>query len=279
MELLLSIIVTTHSRPLLLERALRSVHFERSSDVQLLVCTDEGDSETKRVCAKYLAPHDVLMALPFLRGPAQTRNAAMAHAAGKFLCFLDDDDSFEPGYLHTIRSAVSTGFDGLLFFNYRQIREMRLSLDFSERPRYVEPSGRFEERCARTLATADRPLGSARLASLLVQNFIPNNAIVVGADIARRVQFDPYLPSHEDWDFLIALSTLVPFRHVEAYGPRVHLDAEGMTGRNMAPLKDGSLPLDYLSVYRKWRAPDASTRQARSAVLQRMGLSVSAQLL
>ena len=276
---LLSIIIATHSRPFLLERALRSVHLQRSGNTQLLVCADEGDPATKRVCAKYLSPQDVLLAVPSRKGPAETRNAAMSQASGKFLCFLDDDDTFEDGHLAAACAIASNGADGFVFFNYRRVDELRLHLAFSAGSPYVEAAGRFELRCARTIGINDWPLGGVRSAALMVRNYIPNNAFIVHADVARRAAFDPHLPSHEDWDFLIAISKLIPFRHVDLYGPRVHVDANGRPSRNLVPLQDGSLPLDFLSIYRKWPAGDPATRSARHAVLRSMGLSVAADLL
>lgn len=47
------------------------------------------------------------------RGPAYARNTGVAHAVGRYVCFVDDDDVVAPGYLEKMRASIERdGFVG-----------------------------------------------------------------------------------------------------------------------------------------------------------------------
>lgn len=279
MSPLFSVVVTTHNRPRLLERALRSLYFQTCKDVQVILCADESSRETKAAAAKYLRERDILLVIPHKRGPAETRNAGLAHATGRYICFLDDDDTFDVDFLSNAEKATSHGSVGLLYFNYRRVLELRTNSAYSTFSSYIEASGGSDETCAKTVSVMDNPLRQCSPDEIMIRNFIPSNSFVVESDVARKEAFDVHLRSHEDWDYLISLSMIVEFRHMDMYGPRVHLAAGDHASRNSAPLAQGSLPIDYLSIYRKWPGIDDKMRSARRSVLEKMGMSISGDLL
>jgi glycosyltransferase involved in cell wall biosynthesis len=99
---LFSVIVSTRERPLLLERALRSVLAQTCGDFECLVVDDAGAGPPS-------IPDDPrfrLIRRTTAGGPAATRNDGLDHARGRFVSFLDDDDEYTP-------ERLAIGLEGL----------------------------------------------------------------------------------------------------------------------------------------------------------------------
>ncbi len=255
----LSVVMTTHHRPLLLERALRSLASQQVQDFEVLVCADESSEATLRAAGRHLRPQDSLIALPGHRGPADTRNFGTRAARGRWVCYLDDDDTFEPGHLARALPLLEQAPSAMHFFNFTRIAEQRDGTTITElRRELVDTGGRDA-------------------AHLEVGNFIPNNAFFLPSRIAKCHDFDSRLPSHEDWEHLIGLSRSCDFIHHPQSGPNVHVN-EGASRNNDAHRSNG-IVLDYLSIYRKWPARSEPVRQARQQTLAHMGINLPASYL
>ena len=255
-----SIILTTHERPHLLARSLTSLVNQTNQDFQIVVCSDEGSTQTKKVATQYLRKTDVLLVLPHMRGPAETRNAGIEFSAARRIMFLDDDDSFDLNFMADLSSILDTNpINDLLYFNYSKIEES--TNENNSGPTKIE-------KIVQKYKNSE---------SLLVGNFIPNNSYCVDALVARKCPFDARLQSHEDWDFLIGISALVKFKWIDMFGPNVHLAPD--SSRNSSPHSTGSVSLDFLSIYRKWPAKDDKTKLLRQAQLRAYGVDVSLQFL
>ncbi len=254
----ISVVVTTHRRPLLLARALQSLLAQSFKDFEIILCADEGSRETRATAQQYLREGDAFLAAPRLKGPAETRNLGVANANGRYLCFLDDDDTFEVGFFSDFMGSIGVEEPVLYYFNYRKIHE----------DRSVDPRSIAEERITSENVDPD---------SVLVGNILPNNAYMLHASTARRFAFDARLRSHEDWDYLISLRSQIEFRYRNLYGPVVHVATQ--SGRNYGAYGDGSVALDFLAIYRRWPVTNPDVRTARQLALQRLGLVVPAELL
>jgi glycosyltransferase involved in cell wall biosynthesis len=108
---LASVIIPTRGRPQVLRRAIDSV---RAQDLQEweVVVADDGDGEGFATAESY-GDERVRAIASAGRGQADARNAAIAHARGELVCWLDDDDWWaDPGHLALLRrrSAGESGF-------------------------------------------------------------------------------------------------------------------------------------------------------------------------
>ncbi len=258
---LFSIIVTTHRRPKLLERALRSILGQTFDDVEIVLAADEGSLETKSVGAGYLREDDIFLVLPQTRGPSQTRNAGIYHATGKYVLFLDDDDTLQSGFLNSVVERDDFNIEGINYVNYTRLTENR-------------PSG---EMPGEPIMQEDVHVESNVLADLMVMNFIPNNCFIYASAIARQHSFDTHLNSHEDWDYLLGLSMKYAFNFLDIFGPVVHIN--NGDSRNNAVVTNGARVVDFLSVYRKWPSADPLIRQKRKDVLKGWGLDLPVDLM
>ena len=215
----LSIVVTTHCRPTLLQRALNSLLARGEKDYEIILCSDDEDTRTFEVALGALRSCDSFLRIPKMRGPSESRNIGVSVARGEWVCFLDDDDSFGESHLDTVLGLISRKDQCVCFFNYMKITECR-KLD---NPVLLEQE--FVD------------LSENKIDTLLVSNFIPINSMVIPRGIFSRHQFDPHLESLEDWDFLVSLLLNgIDFQWSEnvADSVRVHIDSAGRS-RNFSP--------------------------------------------
>ncbi|MFL9925205.1 glycosyltransferase family A protein [Herbaspirillum lusitanum] len=256
---LFSIVVTTHRRPQLLARALNSLLAQTCTDFEIVLVTDEGSVETKAAAATYLREHDIFLVLPHTKGPAETRNACVHHAKGRYVLFLDDDDSFQSDFLQNIADSNRFMGDAINYVSYTQLRELRSAEGMQ------------------TLSSTEIDTSATDIASLLISNFIPNNTIVMSSSIAKRHHFDANLNSHEDWDYLVSLVQQYEFNFLDMSGPVVHINAG--ESRNNDAKSNGSLALDFLSIYRKWPIDDPEVKAKRKEMLRTLGFDLPQELL
>jgi len=254
----LSVVLTTHLRPKLLKRAIESLLGQTNTDFRIILCSDEGSQDTKDIAKNFLREKDCFLVLPHLIGPSSTRNEGVRNVASKNLIFLDDDDTFELNFFEKITNTVKETSQSLYYFNFTK---------------YVEQ--RDDDEIA--LNEVVKINQANNYTNIIVGNFIPNNSFIVNSLVAKSIQFDTSLNSHEDWDYLIELSKKVSFKHVDIYGPNVHAVSD--SGRNSDSYKNGSVALDFLSIYRKHPAKDLQAREARRSQLSAFGIAISPELL
>lgn len=250
----ISVVLTTHMRPELLKRALNSLVNQNFKSFEIIVCADEVSRETFDVASLLLREHDSFLSTPYLRGPAETRNLGIKVASGQWICFLDDDDSFDDNYFNEA-SRLLTPSDNIHYFNFTEIKE-----GGSENPE-------------KGLAIIRKNIGHFQIEQLDLGNFIPINALFFPAYIAKANLFDVQLQSHEDWDWLIGLKAQgCKYLHHDFFGPNVYVDA--ISSRNNDAINSGSRALDYLSIYRKWPGNSEKLRVNRGHQMESFGLLI-----
>ena len=249
----LSVIVTTHFRPLLLERCLESIKLQNFDDYEIILCSDEGSFETKQVAANSLRPKDKFIVLPDAKGPADTRNAGLFYSNSKKIIFVDDDDAFDPGFFNAVFNKIDISHP-ICFTNYTRI---------------------FEDRDCKPPATHQTLKIFAGLLlgdEIWKGNVYPINTLIFATDVVKKIKFDSTLKSHEDWDFLLNLAALFDFKHLDMYGPIVYLtDSET---RNSTTGKWEYIINDILKIFLKHPSRDPSVRKFRAEVLSRTGIVI-----
>ncbi len=178
-----SVIIPWHGNREHLLRAAASIDRQTERDFELLVvCNGKGlDFASELQSWKGMPVCRVIQSPPPDANLA--RNAGIDAAEGKWLALLDADDEFAPDKLASMATAIAAG-DATIF------------LSLGNR---VRGPGR----------TSVFPHALLRPDENMAEYFFSRgcncstSAIVVRADIARRVRFTPGLPKFQDNDFLI----------------------------------------------------------------------------
>lgn len=248
---LFSIVVTTHLRPILLLRALRSILNQSITDFEIILVSDVVDAETMEVARTTLRHKDSFITCPSLIGPAESRNVGVALSTGTWVLFLDDDDEFHADFLSSFLELSSVSPSDFYFTNYYLI-------DY-------KPDGSPK-------AVVEKSTQGVTGTNLLVGNFIPNSAIVIKSHLAKRLPFDKNLNSHEDWDWLISVVHATEIRHLNFFGPIIHRFST--ISRNVDATNSNNIAIDFLCIYRKWRSDDPAIRNLRKISLAHYELNV-----
>jgi glycosyltransferase involved in cell wall biosynthesis len=254
-----SIVIATHGRPHLLERALRSLRANSFASYEIIVVSDEANAETFRIVATYLGPDDIFIKRSGKPGPALSRNAGIEVASGQALLFLDDDDIFESNYLEEAYRAFLRAPDRVTYTNYSVIEENRTD-------------GSIGQRHEISLKESDPN-------QILIRNFIPNHSLIYPRHVIGGHRQDPALRSMEDWDFLLAIHSGTSFVHADISGPVVFKDYVNLgTRRGTSADATGTQVIpDFLYIYRKWPAPTPEIRGARKALFASVGIDFDEQ--
>jgi glycosyltransferase involved in cell wall biosynthesis len=254
-----SIVIATHGRPQLLERALKSLRANRFNSYEIIVVSDESNADSFKVAATYLGQNDSFIKRSGKPGPALSRNAGMDVARGEALLFLDDDDIFEPDYLEHAHRAFRAHPEWVTYTNYSVIEENRTD-------------GSIGQRHEINLKGSDPD-------QILIRNFIPNHCVIYPRHVVGAHRQDPALRSMEDWDFLLAIHSDARFVHADISGPVVFKDYvnQGTRRGTSADATGTQVIPDFLYIYRKWPAPTPELRAARKALFASVGIDFDEQ--
>ncbi|WP_233832751.1 glycosyltransferase family A protein [Paraburkholderia sp. ZP32-5] len=259
-----SVIIPTHKRPVLLERALKSVKSQDPSlPCEIIVVADVANPADDEVCNRLLGAGDIHIRRNGPPGPSQSRNLAIGLASGRYILFLDDDDAWQPGFLAQLAQQQAIQEDRLVYFDCMIATESRAESPprrLSEEP--LDLSGRLNE-------------------LIYVRNQLPNSSLAIPRRLLTSIRFDTHMRAYEDWDFLLSLCEKEMARHVPVQGVMIFQAKDESTDHRGKSdgARDLNALLDYLYVYRRHPAPSDEARQHRVNFLQQMGVSVAGDLV
>jgi GT2 family glycosyltransferase len=187
---LVTAVIPTRDRPALLTLAVRSALRQTWPKLEVLVVVDGPDPAT---AAELNTIGDSRLRVLFLAQPsggAEARNAGVRAARGEWIAFLDDDDEWLPEKIERQMRAAYAMPDWFPIVSCRLIAQSAtasriLPLEPYEPPR---PVADFLF-CRKGLRD---PGGTLQTSTLLAPR-----------DLLLAVPFQPGLPMHQDWDWLI----------------------------------------------------------------------------
>lgn len=134
---LISVIVPTCDRPDLLLQAIESITLQTYRPIEIIIC----DNGLVPVNQNTLEPYDVDYYYIAPRvGASKARNFGVARSNGRFLAFLDDDDTWDEHFLYfMMKKIIDNGLDCVygskyiktngIVKKYKSIKKSELTLD------------------------------------------------------------------------------------------------------------------------------------------------------
>lgn len=260
-----SIIVPTHQRALLLKRTLTSIKAQSPAiKTEVIVISDVADAQTDEACLELLGKDDIYIRRNGPCGPSASRNLGLRIASGRYILFLDDDDTWHDGFLEKLhaRPEIQQGLP--VYFDTTHAEERR-------------PEGGPE-----LLEKIDMSLANKLTRHVYVKNQIPICNHAFPRDLLTGLNFDIHMRAYEDWDFcLTAYARHWPV-HVPVLGTTVYVVKDDTTDRrsNSPKAKGFDAFLDYMYVYRRHPAPTNELALQRSKFIAGIeGLAISKEYL
>lgn len=225
MQPAISIVTPTYNRPQLLLRTLRSVLAQDFGDWELLVA-DDGDG-SGMAAAEALGDARIRAFCNPGRGQVDARNHVLAHARGRIVHLLDDDDRWEdPAHLRIVAAAVGED-DGLVYRGGWLVQERE------EQDGWVE-TGRLH------FDPQADPEAMRRDNLLLCSGVAYPRSLH-----ARLGEFDATLNHYWDWDWYLRVNAIRPMRRLGA--PMVAISVRGNNASSSPQTPDYRRYLQRLS--------------------------------
>lgn len=104
---LVSVVVPTYKRPAMLREALGSVLGQTLRDLEVIVCDNADDPETREVVTSFDDDRVTYVGRPENIGMMANAIDGFRRASGELVIKLDDDDAFEPDALETLAAPFA----------------------------------------------------------------------------------------------------------------------------------------------------------------------------
>jgi glycosyltransferase involved in cell wall biosynthesis len=270
-----SIILPTYNRTRFLRLAVESVFAQTFIDWELIVADDGSDEETKTYLRGLESARVRVLHLPHSGIPSRVRNAALEVATGRYVAFLDSDDSWEPNKLERqldrMRAEPECGWSYSAFVI---VDAEGVPLASERNRKWTAYYGHIFTQIVRSSASIRTP------------------AVVASTELVRAVGgFDETIDRGEDYDLWMRLALRSPICLVDEPLVRVrrHAGHDNLQGYAAYDARDYSLrklaaqatgaQRALLDEERSWNAlahaSEAAARGGRWQALGQLGRSLS----
>jgi len=228
---LVSIVIPTFNRRDQVLRALESVANQSYPHLEAIVVDDASTDDTvQAIQSRQFRMPVQIVRLEENAGPSEARNKGISRAMGKYIALLDSDDHWLPEKIALQVEAAkrSTNPESVLVYTQVTIR-----------------------RRSETVVRPLRPIRAGENVAdylFLGGGYLAQSAVLVSAELARKIDFPAHLRLHEDWDWYIRLHRqnadfiMVP-------SPLCLVDDRGTVGRAST-----AQPALSLSVAETWKS-------------------------
>lgn len=124
---LVSIIVPIYNAEKYLEECIESILNQTYENIEVILVNDGSTDNSLSICKKYKKNDDRIVILNKINtGVSDSRNEGMKKSSGKYLCFVDSDDTIDNKFVEImIKELSETGTD-VVFCNYMYNYEGKL---------------------------------------------------------------------------------------------------------------------------------------------------------
>lgn len=119
-----SIIIPVYNAEKTLGRCLDSVDSQTFLNYEVIVIDDGSTDQSLSVCKRYELQNQKFRVIHQANsGPSAARNMGLDMAMGKWVCFVDSDDSIEASYLQDILDAIQKYDADVVFIGHHKVYE------------------------------------------------------------------------------------------------------------------------------------------------------------
>lgn len=254
---IITLIIPTHFRSILLQRALNSINLQSlRENIEVIVVSDAKDKATDAVCNEMLFPWDMYIVRNGKAGPSESRNIGLKLAHGQYIMFLDDDDAWCPEFTAELNPYLGKLSSSIHYFNCTVVKESRTP----EGP-VIHSQNQFDW----SQMVNDQ---------IYVKNQVHMSCVLFPRHTLERLEFDCRMRAYEDWDFILAARERSRIVHIPVMCSRIHEVDDHTSDRrgSSADAANFNAVLDYLYVYRRHSAPNDQIAEQRQALLASTGL-------
>lgn len=195
---LVSVIIPTKNRPEMLAEAVKSVLNQTYSNVEIIVVNDGGTDVQEVLNPLNTKSNIVYLKHSQNRERSAARNTGIRAARGKYIAYLDDDDTYHPNHIQTLVEFLENSEYKVAYTDAVMAEQEKQNGQYVTLARSVPYSFDFD------------------YDKILVTNFIPFLCIMHEKSCLDEVGlFDELLTTHEDWDLIIRLSRSFKLAHVK----------------------------------------------------------------
>lgn len=208
--------------------AIKSVQQQTDTDWELIIVNDASPDNAATVLKNYLENSPDARVRVFThetnRGVSAARNTALDKVRGKWVAFLDSDDSYEPEFLSTLHSAAASTNAEIALGAHKLI-----ALDNSEIIRQRVASDTMPAEEAAIMLLADK------LTPYLWDKIFAVHSV-------KNLRFNPQIKRAEDALFVFqALLNSKTFTAVSAANYRYMVGTDGLTWGRITPIAESDL--------------------------------------
>jgi glycosyltransferase involved in cell wall biosynthesis len=133
---LVSIIITTHNRSKLLQRAIKSALGQSYENIEIIIVDDASSDDTERIVLKYIKNDTRIQYIKNEKqsGANVSRNKGILASSGKFIAGLDDDDEFLPDRINLLIKNYDSSYAFITSLNIIQFDKHK---SYSKAPEIV----------------------------------------------------------------------------------------------------------------------------------------------
>lgn len=212
-----SIILPTYNRAKFIPKAIESIVNQHFTDWELIIIDDGSTDNTAEIVSLYQLDR-IKYHYQENQERCLSRNNGIKLAKGKYICFLDSDDSFRPNHLSVL-------------FNRIELEAEPVKVFFTNA--YNQYENEIKEK-------REVPI----LLDRAVFSYLLNYTFSFGRTAIHRSIFDDFLLDKnvticEDLDFFLRVATKYKFVHVQDYTVIYFLHSESFTlGDKLKPFKE-----------------------------------------
>lgn len=247
-----TIVIATHKRPLLLQRALLSLTAQTYKDFFVIIVDDAAAflppyPELKKLNGQY-----AYMIAPNLQGPGESRDMAVKLARSDYVMFLDDDDSYQPNHLQNIANQIQGKEEKIYFTNFTVVNENRQANAWPVK-----------------ISEQSMSIATAKKEEIFVRNRIPNCSLIYPLNCIQGITHDYTMTVYEDWDYLLQCLQKSELQHITTDTVNIH-KCKPTDDSNLRRGNRGShLALEATQrVHARYPAPSTAVAQARAELFR-----------